>query len=106
MLLVIIVLFGWTRLGRVIVNRSLSTLFIAITLVLIVARLFIIKTRLALIPSLGTRSLVTTRLFTVALATLLVPVLLVRLLFIIATITKPPAVESLLLLGLVAMRAV
>ena len=76
------------------------------TSVIVVARLFVIEARLALIPSLGTRSLLTTEVFTVALATLLVPVLLVRLLFIIATIAKPPAVESLLLLGLVAIRAV
>jgi hypothetical protein len=78
-------------------------------LVLVVARLFIVETRVALIRSLGTRFLVTTDLFTVALAAFLESVLetmIVRLLLIIATVAKSPAVGSLLLLGLTAIRAV
>ncbi len=81
----------------------------AITSVLVVARLFVIKARLALKSSLGTRSLVNSRVFTVALATLLVPVLvtmIVGLLFVITPIARSLAISSLLVLGLVAIRAV
>ena len=104
-----VVLLGRARLGRVIVSRSLSTILPAITSVLVVARLFIIEARLALIPSLGTRPLVTTGVFTVALATLLVPVLvtmIVGLLFVITPIARSLAVSSLVVLGFVAIRAV
>jgi len=104
-----VVLLVRARLGRVIVSRSLSTILPAITSVLVVARLFIIEARLALIPSLGTRSLLTTEVFTVALATLLVPVLvtmIVGLLFVITPIARSLAVSSLVVLGLVAIRAV
>lgn len=86
----------------------MSTIFPAITLVLVVARLVIIEARLSLVPSLGTRSLIpTTRVVTIALAPLLVPVviLIVGLLFFIAPFALPLAVSSLVVLGLATILA-
>jgi len=98
-----VVLLSWASFGRVIVRCSLSTIFPAITSVLVVARLVIIEARLALVPSLGTRSLVPARVVTVALAPLLFTVLvtlIAGLLLAIAPLALPLAVSSLEVLRL------
>jgi hypothetical protein len=98
-----VVLLSCASFGRVIVRCSLSTIFPAITSVLVVARLVIIEARLALVPSLGTRSLVPARVVTVALAPLLFTVLvtlIAGLLLAIAPLALPLAVSSLEVLRL------